>query len=140
MWRPGRKTGTGAKPESASEASGVEAGPVLRELATLRDDCARLEEDNRAEKADRNEEAGRIREELSRSRRGNLRLATDWFLSADAFRTPLAYTATLDPARQVVAGSGQPPGGTLVPMAHCGSRQGIVSCEVAFGPCDSLSE
>ena len=68
----GAKDAGGAKPEPASGASGDEDGPVLRELAGLRDDCARLEEDNRAlraEKADRKEEAGRIRAELSQSRR-----------------------------------------------------------------------
>ena len=67
----GAQDAAGAKPEPASGASGDEDGPVMRELAALRDDCARLEEDNRAlraEKADRNEEAGRIRAELSRSR------------------------------------------------------------------------
>ena len=55
-----------------------------------------------AEKADRNEEAGRIREELSRSRRGNLRLATDWFLTADAFSHPA--------------------------RVHCDSRPGATGC------------
>ena len=56
---------------SASGAPSDEDDAVLRELAALRRDRERLEEDNRAlraEKAQRDDDAGRLREEVSRSR------------------------------------------------------------------------
>lgn len=68
----GVRDGAAPETESASGASGDDDDSVLREVAALREDRERLEEDNRAlraDKAERDREAGRLREEVSRSRR-----------------------------------------------------------------------
>ena len=68
---PGAADGAGAETEPGSGAPSDEDDAVLRELAALRRARERLEEDNRAlraEKAQRDDEAGRLREEVSRSR------------------------------------------------------------------------
>ncbi len=69
---PRPANGADAGTEPASGMPKDEDGSIRRELEALRRDRSRLEEDNqalRAEKAHRDEEAGRLREEASRSGR-----------------------------------------------------------------------
>ena len=68
----GAADGGGAETERAAGAPGEEDDSTRREIEALREDRERLEEVTRAlraEKAERDEEAGRLRDEASRSRR-----------------------------------------------------------------------